>query len=114
REPPSPAGRPRPWLPPAADALGLSLLYVPSMRNGRAAEDRGNAILATMRLDDLEAIELPLDRQRGVAIAATIRLRARRPITLRIVSTHFTNVVGHHLWLFSEPGRIRQARALAS
>ena len=44
---------------------GLHLLYVPSMRNGRprdgrASEDRGNAILSTLPLDDLAAIELPL------------------------------------------------------
>jgi endonuclease/exonuclease/phosphatase family metal-dependent hydrolase len=34
-------------------------------------------------------------------------------IPLRIVDTHFTNMVMHHLWLLSESGRLRQARALA-
>jgi endonuclease/exonuclease/phosphatase family metal-dependent hydrolase len=49
------------------------------MRNGRTpsanAEDRGNAILSTFPLDQVVAIELPFERQRRVAIAATIRSR---------------------------------------
>jgi len=64
-----------------ARAAGLAYVYVPSMRNGRAAapepEDRGNAILSTMRLDQVVAIELPFERQRRVAIASTIRGRTR-------------------------------------
>ena len=111
---PSPPGRSRRGIAATAHALGLSLLYVPSMRNGQTAEDRGNAILSSARLDDLEAIELPLERQRRVAIAARIHVTARTPLTLRLVSTHFTNVVGHHLWVLSEPGRVRQARALSA
>ena len=101
----------------AAARLGLSLVYVPSMRNGKpgvTSEDRGNAILSTLPLDEVTAIELPLERQRRVAIQATIAIPAgdgtTRPI--RLVSTHFTNMVMHHLWLFSESGRLRQARAL--
>ena len=54
--------------------LGLSLIYVPSMRNGAApddpAEDRGNAILSTIPLTDPIAIELPGERQRRVVIVA--------------------------------------------
>jgi endonuclease/exonuclease/phosphatase family metal-dependent hydrolase len=93
----------------------LSLLYVPSMRNGAAAEDRGNAILSSIALGNPEAIELPLERQRRVAVAADILVRnASTRTTLRIVSTHFTNMVAHHLWAMSEPGRVRQARALAA
>jgi endonuclease/exonuclease/phosphatase family metal-dependent hydrolase len=30
-----------------------------------------------------------------------------------MVSTHFTNMVMHHMWILSESGRLRQARALA-
>lgn len=111
---PSPPGRSRRDIAATAHELGLSLFYVPSMRNGPTAEDRGNAILSSAPLDDLEAIELPLERQRRVAIAARIHVRARTPLALRLVSTHFTNVVGHHLWVLSEPGRVRQARALSA
>ncbi len=52
----------------------LHVLYVPSMRNGTTAvaEDRGTAILSTMPLADLQAIELPFERQRRVALAATV------------------------------------------
>jgi endonuclease/exonuclease/phosphatase family metal-dependent hydrolase len=61
---------------------GLACVYVPSMRNGRAgaldAEDRGNAILSTVPLEQIVAIELPFERQRRVAIAATIRGRTSR------------------------------------
>ncbi|HYT69354.1 MAG TPA: endonuclease/exonuclease/phosphatase family protein [Vicinamibacterales bacterium] len=98
----------------AAERLGLWGVYVPSMRNGQpvaTAEDRGNAILSTRPLSDITAIELPLERQRRVAIAATVMLGPGRP--LHVVCTHFTNMVMHHLWLLSESGRLRQARALA-
>jgi len=93
-----------------AARLGLNAVYVPSMHNGppRATnDDRGNAILSTLALSDVTAIELPVERQRRVAVEATI------PSGIRVVSTHFTNMVMHHLWLFSEPGRARQAEALA-
>jgi endonuclease/exonuclease/phosphatase family metal-dependent hydrolase len=100
-----------------AEGLGLSAVYVPSMRNGPpgiTAEDRGNAILATARLRDIGAFELPLERQRRVAVTAAIS--AQRPghpaVPLRFVSTHFTNMVMHHAWILSESGRLRQARAL--
>ena len=32
---------------------------------------------------------------------------------LRVVTAHFSNFVAHHLWVLSEPARVRQARALA-
>lgn len=101
-----------------AERLGLSSIYVPSMRNGRpgtTAEDRGNAILTTARLTDVRAVELPLERQRRVAIEATVMVKAgdAAATPLRVVSTHFTNVVMHRLWVLSESGRLRQARALA-
>jgi len=96
---------------PAMDVLdiavrfGLSVAYVPSMRNGPGIapghrEDRGNAILSTERLADVHAIELPFGKQRRVAVAALVVPRradtddalradgaARRLI--RVVSTHF-------------------------
>jgi endonuclease/exonuclease/phosphatase family metal-dependent hydrolase len=71
------------------DALARKLdwwmFYVPSMRNGKQsglrAEDRGNAILSSLPLDGLEAIELPFSVQRRVALTAIVqdphRLRFR-------------------------------------
>jgi endonuclease/exonuclease/phosphatase family metal-dependent hydrolase len=101
----------------AARRLDLHAIYVPSMRNGRPGatnEDRGNAILSTIPLQDVTAIELPLERQRRVAIAGMIHVRSEHgdaPVT--VVDTHFTNMVMHHFWLFSEAGRTRQAVALS-
>jgi endonuclease/exonuclease/phosphatase family metal-dependent hydrolase len=56
-----------------ARALGLSLRYAPSMRNGASRSDRGNAVLATAALDRAHAFSLPLVRQRRVAVAAELR-----------------------------------------
>lgn len=97
---------------------GLALLYVPSMRNGPARvvyEDRGNAILSTETLTDLEAIELPFERQRRVAVAATIRVTGpdgrRQP--MRIASVHLDVAASFRkLWFFR--ARTRQVRGLLS
>jgi hypothetical protein len=54
--------------------LGLSLIYVPSMRNGKSpdepAEDRGSGILSTLPLSQPIAVELPGERQRRVMVVA--------------------------------------------
>ena len=86
-----------------AKQFGLSVAYVPSMRNGPATallerEDRGNAILSTEPLLDVRAIELPFGKQRRVAVTALIAPRADgvgpvlpgRPAyrSIRVVSTH--------------------------
>ncbi len=103
-----------------ASALGLSVYYVPSMRNGGAAdvlEDRGNAILSNLPLEELAAIELPFERQRRVALAATIRglTAAGTPWRLRVVDAHLDNTFNpRRLWLAAEYGRARQAKALLS
>ncbi|MEO6238994.1 MAG: endonuclease/exonuclease/phosphatase family protein [Vicinamibacterales bacterium] len=102
-----------------ARRLGLEAFYAPSMRNGAPGgenEDRGNAILSTMPLADLTAIELPLERQRRVALQATITVTVpgHAAMPLRLVCTHFTNMVMHHLWVLSQSGRLRQARALST
>ena len=60
-----------------AARAGLHLFYAPAMRNNsddRAAalEDRGTAILSTLPLADLQVIELPFERQRRVALAASV------------------------------------------
>jgi endonuclease/exonuclease/phosphatase family metal-dependent hydrolase len=74
---------------------GFALLYAPSMRNGasagEASEDRGNAIVSTLPLDGVQIIELPLERQRRVAVAAAIggRTAAGRPWRLGLVDVHF-------------------------
>jgi endonuclease/exonuclease/phosphatase family metal-dependent hydrolase len=102
-----------------ASRLGLHAYYVPSMRNGgpsASAEDRGNAILSSLPLSDLAAIELPFERQRRVAVAATVAGvgSAGRPWTVRVVSAHLDNMVGaRRLWIAGgEFGRTRQARGL--
>jgi len=86
-----------------ADQTGMWLAYVPSMRNG-GTEDRGSAILSTLPLSDVAAIELPWLSQRRVAVMATIGARqGDMPWRLRAISVHLDN----------RPGRSRQAAALA-
>jgi endonuclease/exonuclease/phosphatase family metal-dependent hydrolase len=102
-----------------AERLKLAAYYVPSMRNGEpgvTTEDRGNAILSTLPLSNLTAIELPLERQRRVALQATVSVPGPggTALPLHLVCTHFTNMVMHHLWVLSESGRLRQARALST
>jgi endonuclease/exonuclease/phosphatase family metal-dependent hydrolase len=101
-----------------ADSLGLALFYVPSMRNGcggRPAQDRGNAILSTLPLTGLNAVELPLMRQRRVAALADVKGQTRdgKDWTLSVASVHFENrgpgVPGS--WVH---GRAKQARALVA
>jgi endonuclease/exonuclease/phosphatase family metal-dependent hydrolase len=77
-----------------ADA-GFAVLYAPSMRNGGnsrdgRAEDRGNAIVSTLPLDDARLIELPLEHQRRVAAAAAVAGRSSldTPWRLELVDVH--------------------------
>lgn len=89
--------------------LGMSLAYVPSMRNGASAdadrEDRGSAVLSSEPLSAIAAIELPFARQRRVAIAATLHPRGAAP--LRVVVAHLDTLI-------VRPGQRRQAAALAA
>jgi endonuclease/exonuclease/phosphatase family metal-dependent hydrolase len=101
-----------------ADSLGLALFYVPSMRNGCGSsprQDRGNAILATLPLSNLRAIELPLLRQRRVAAMAEIagQTTEGRAWHLVVASVHLENRAsgGPAAWVH---GRARQAAALVS
>jgi endonuclease/exonuclease/phosphatase family metal-dependent hydrolase len=91
--------------PELARTLGLSLAYVPSMPNGaQGRDDRGAAILSTLPLRDVVAIELPWVYQRRVAVMATIDVTvAGRATPLRVVSVHLDN----------RPGRKSQAESLA-
>ena len=100
----------------ARDA-GLSLFYVPSMRNGRATdappEDRGNAVLSTLPLADARAVELPFERQRRVAALATAG-DGHAGDAISVASVHFDPFAGRKkLWIFGAAGaRAKQARAL--
>ena len=94
-----------------ANRLGLSVFYVPSMRNGGSDdpgdwEDRGSAIVSTEPLSDLTAIELPMARQRRVAVMATVTPRNAAAKPIRLVATHFDVVP-------FGGGAARQARHLA-
>jgi endonuclease/exonuclease/phosphatase family metal-dependent hydrolase len=95
-----------------AEALKLSIAYVPSMRNGSEREDRGNAILSTLPLEQVHAFELPFRRQRRVGVAATITVSdagVKRP--LRLVNVHLDTTEGRdRLYVLGNP-RPTQARA---
>jgi endonuclease/exonuclease/phosphatase family metal-dependent hydrolase len=101
-----------------AEAEGLSLLYLPSMRNGRDAgaqsEDRGNAILSSLDLGDPTGVELPFVRQRRVAVAATVTVTGlEQSWRLRVVNVHLDASTGpRQLWLFASAHRGRQTRHL--
>ncbi len=99
-----------------ARARGLHLFYAPSMRNGRGSppEDRGNAIVSTLPLSGLTAIELPLTRQRRLALAASVRTLDRgSSATLAVVSAHLDALAGaSRLWIFATGWRGHQARTL--
>ena len=77
---------------------GLHVFYAPSMRNGSPGdggppEDRGNAILSTLPLSEATAAELPYERQRRVAVFASVEGRDTdgRPWKVRFVSVHLDN-----------------------
>ena len=97
-----------------AASLGLSIFYVPSMRNGpELREDRGNAIISTEPLLDPFAVELPLARQRRVALGAAVQIRtsdgAKR---LEVMDAHLEPVSSPKtLWVFKNP-RAGQVRAI--
>lgn len=102
-----------------AAGLGLNVYYVPSMRNGgplASDEDRGNAIMSNLPLTELSAIELPFERQRRVAVGATVsgEVSGARQWRLRVVSVHLDNMVGpRRLWFAGgEYARARQIRAV--
>jgi endonuclease/exonuclease/phosphatase family metal-dependent hydrolase len=104
-----------------AALTGLHAYYAPSMRNGSplvSDEDRGNAVLSSLPLSDLTGIELPFERQRRVAIAATVagRSAAGAAWTMWVVSAHLDNMAGRRrLWLLgSHVARTRQARAIVA
>ena len=97
-----------------AATLGLSMLYVPSMRNGpELREDRGNAIISTEPLLDPFAFELPLARQRRVALGAAVTVQtADGPKRLELLDAHLEPLSSPKtLWVFKNP-RVAQVRAI--
>jgi len=105
-----------------AEECGLALFYAPSTRNGKEAgeggrEDRGSAILSTLPLSSPVAIELPLEAQRRVTVAATASADGKPG--LRVASLHF-DVAANILRVLSTGGAMRvrqndgQAEALGS
>jgi len=96
-------------------SLGLSTLYVPSMRNGVAVlEDRGNAIMSTEPLVDALALELPFERQRRVAIGAAIEvMTAQGAARLNVLNVHLEPLSAPSLlWVFQNPRRRQMATVL--
>jgi endonuclease/exonuclease/phosphatase family metal-dependent hydrolase len=72
-------------------------------------------VLSSIPLRDLAAIELPFERQRRVAVAATIggATSTGAAWSLRLASVHLDNLAGARRgWLAAEYGRARQARGL--
>jgi endonuclease/exonuclease/phosphatase family metal-dependent hydrolase len=97
----------------------LYAYYVPSMRNGEQQqsekpEDRGNAILSTLPLTSLLAIELPYERQRRVAIGATVSgtTSYRKKWELQVINVHLDNRSHWHR-LFDSFGESRRRQAAA-
>jgi endonuclease/exonuclease/phosphatase family metal-dependent hydrolase len=99
---------------------GLSLFYVPLMRNGRpeesdTPEDRGSAILSTIPLSSFTVVELPHVRQRRLAIGANLsgEKTAGSSWTIRVVSVHLENRAKWSQVLHSfGRARLRQVKAL--
>jgi hypothetical protein len=94
--------------------LGLSMAYVPSMRNGaEMLEDRGNAIVSTEPLDDVFALELPFERQRRVAAGASVMVKTPGGLErLRLIDAHLEPLASPaSLWILKNPRR-RQVAAL--
>jgi endonuclease/exonuclease/phosphatase family metal-dependent hydrolase len=97
-----------------AAALGLSMFYAPSMRNGpEFREDRGNAIISTEPLLDPLALELPLARQRRVTLGAAINVQTPDGVKrLELVDAHLEPLSSPKtLWVFKNP-RQAQVRAI--
>lgn len=103
-----------------AQTMGLHMVYVPSMRNGPPEsiqeEDRGNAILSTLPLHEVVAIEPPVIAQRRVSVSAVVQLGpGESGPGLRLVSVHLDVSGGGWSQLklmYGVGGRLRQARAI--
>ncbi len=99
-------------------ALGLSLVDAPSMRNGTGAHDpaadRGCAILSTLPLSNATAVELPIERQRRVALFADVAVSDVEILPVGVIHLDATDAADH-LWIFgARSWRAAQAAALGS
>jgi endonuclease/exonuclease/phosphatase family metal-dependent hydrolase len=98
-----------------AEVCGLSLAYVPSMRNGpdsgtRPHEDKGNAILSNLPLASPVAIDLPFETYRRVAVGAELDVGGR---LVRLVSVHLdVSALPYRLLVSGNQSRARQASGL--
>ena len=92
-----------------ARQLALNLRYAPSMRNGLARSDRGNAILSSLPLADAVATELPFSMQRRVAVSASV---AVGEANVRLHSAHLDPRGRGARDLLGFAGRLRQAHEL--
>lgn len=97
-----------------ARTLGLSLVYAPSMRSETEEHaDRGNAVLASVALEEVAVVELPFERQRRVAVLVNIggHSAVGTPWRLTLASVHLDTG-----WMIRRGGaaaaRRRQAQAL--
>jgi endonuclease/exonuclease/phosphatase family metal-dependent hydrolase len=107
-------------IPSIVRELGWHFAYVPGRRNrlsphGSAAADRGIAILSSLPLSDLEVIELPVERQRRIALSGVVTGFASdgRRWRLRVVSVHLENRSGaRRVWARAGASRTRQTEAL--
>jgi len=100
-----------------AERCGLALLYVPSARNGptepgRRPEDKGNAVLSTLPLTDLAAIELPFEASRKVAVVATVRGPGGERIRVTSVHLDLASTLARTL-ISGNTTRLRQAMGFA-
>ena len=75
---------------PIARKFNMSLIYIPSMGNGRGTyEDRGCAILSRLPITEITGVELPWMKQRRVAIMATVLAKRNgADWPLRVMSVH--------------------------
>jgi endonuclease/exonuclease/phosphatase family metal-dependent hydrolase len=116
---PAPRKGPRLDVVRIADSLRLHLFYGPAMRSGKGrnpsglAEDRGNAMLSTLRLSRLTMVELPFGGARRIAQLASVsgRTRSGRAWSLQVGNLHFD--VGPTGPSALSAIRARQARAIA-
>lgn len=100
---------PRADIAELAGTLRLNLRYVPSMRNGAGATDRGNAILSDLPLGQVRGFELPLVLQRRVPLVATLSIAAG---AIQIVNAHLDPRGPAGARVVGGEGRARQARYL--
>jgi len=103
----------------AARRCGLSIAYVPSARNGwegegARSEDKGNAVLSSLPLHQITAIELPFEAGRKVAVAAYVEVPGEgEPTRLDLASVHFDVATTlTRTLLTGNQARHRQARGL--